>query len=77
MATLDETNIFETPVTAQEPKRFSPEYFAQRKEQRAQQKIRKLQRELELEGGDMLPKTKKQTQQKIAKLIQEVNEMSK
>lgn len=42
-----------------------------------QQKIRKLQRELELEGGDMLPKTKKQTQQKIAKLIQEVNEMSK
>ena len=38
MATLDETNIFETPVTAQEPKRFSPEYFAQRKEQKAEQK---------------------------------------
>ena len=30
MATLDETNIFQTPVTAQEPKRFSPEYFTQR-----------------------------------------------
>ena len=30
MATLDETNIFQTPVTAQEPKRFSPEYFSQR-----------------------------------------------
>jgi len=38
MATLDETNIFQTPVTAQEPKRFSPEYFAQRQEQKAQEK---------------------------------------
>ena len=35
---LDKVNIFETPVTAQEPKRFSPEYFAQRKEQKAEQK---------------------------------------
>ena len=38
MATLDETNIFETPVTAQEPRRFSPEYLRQRKEQKAKQK---------------------------------------
>ena len=38
MATLDETNIFETPVTAQEPRRFSPEYLRQRKEQKAEQK---------------------------------------
>ena len=38
MATLDETNIFQTPVTAQEPKRFSPEYFTQRQEQKAQEK---------------------------------------
>ena len=38
MATLDETNIFETPVTTQEPRRFSPEYFRQRKEQKAKQK---------------------------------------
>ena len=35
---LDKVNIFETPVTVQEPKRFSPEYFAQRKEQKAEQK---------------------------------------
>ena len=42
-----------------------------------QQQIAKLQRELELEGGDMLPKTVKSTERKIARLMKEIDEMSK
>lgn len=42
-----------------------------------QQQIAKLQRELELEGGDMLPKTVKSTEKKIVKLMKEIDEMSK
>jgi hypothetical protein len=41
------------------------------------QKIKKLTRELELEGGDMLPKTVKSTERKIVKLMEEIDEMSK
>ena len=41
------------------------------------QKIKKLTRELELEGGDMQVKTKKQIEQKIVKLMEEIDEMSK
>ena len=40
MATLDETNIFQNPVTAEEPRRFSPLYLQQRREQKAEQKQR-------------------------------------
>ena len=42
-----------------------------------QQQITKLQRELELEGGDMLPKTVKSIERKIARLMKEIDEMSK
>lgn len=42
-----------------------------------QQQVIKLKRELELEGGDMLPKTVKSTERKIAKLMKEIDEMSK
>jgi len=42
-----------------------------------QQQITKLKRELELEGGDMLPKTVKSTERKIVKLMKEIDEMSK
>jgi cell division protein FtsB len=42
-----------------------------------QQQIAKLKRELELEGGDMLPKTVKSTERKIVKLMKEIDEMSK
>ncbi len=42
-----------------------------------QQQVTKLKRELELEGGDMLPKTKRQQEQKIVKLMKEIDEMSK
>ena len=41
------------------------------------QKIKKLTRELELEGGDMLPKTVKRIERKIVKLMEEIDEMSK
>ena len=41
------------------------------------QKLYKLQRELELEGGDMTPTVKKQTEQEIMRLMREINEMSK
>jgi hypothetical protein len=41
------------------------------------QKIKKLTRELELEGGNMQVKTKKQIEQKIVKLMEEIDEMSK
>jgi hypothetical protein len=39
--------------------------------------VTKLKRELELEGGDMLPKTVKSTERKIVKLMKEIDEMSK
>ena len=42
-----------------------------------QQQIAKLKRELELEGGDMLPKTVKRIERKIVKLMEEIDEMSK
>ena len=42
-----------------------------------QQQVIKLKRELELEGGDMLPKTVKSTERKIARLMKEIDEMSK
>ena len=41
------------------------------------QKLYKLQRELELEGGDMTSTVKKQTEQEIMRLMREINEMSK
>ena len=41
------------------------------------QKLYKLQRELELEGGDMTPTVKKQTEQEIMRLIREINDLSK
>jgi hypothetical protein len=42
-----------------------------------QQQVTKLKRELELEGGDMLPKTKRQQEKKIVKLMKEIDDMSK
>jgi hypothetical protein len=41
------------------------------------QKLYKLQRELELEGGDMTPTVKKQTEQNIMRLMREINDLSK
>ena len=42
-----------------------------------QQQLIKLKKELELEGGDMSPKTVKITEKKIDKLIKEIYDMSK